>query len=101
MEFSESWNYFFENHGRCPVCKNELCPQVGCTYKFCPMVTRYTEAVVKGNIQWQLINHFKRLQLYRDMYKWQLTQIRKRVAQKNMGNLDKAVKKTYIIDNEL
>jgi hypothetical protein len=99
MEFSPEWDYFFKNKGRCPICKHELCPQFGCTYWKCPSVLDILDGKLGTVKRREYVLHKALIDKYWDQFRESIR--RKNELFGNDSNLDKAMKKTYIIDSKL
>lgn len=98
MEFCDEIKFFFENHGRCPVCKCDMVLQFGCIMNTCPTViaTRETHTKKKNELK----VHYRLRTKQNETY---LTYIREKKLKKVVElakNLDNAPKKTYSLINE-
>jgi hypothetical protein len=105
MDFPESYTYFFENNGKCPLCKGYMSPQSGCKNLECPEVIAILadRSIALRRRRQEILHHWRYINKYRK--RWaefveEKREMRRKAREKR--NIDNAVKKTYsLIEEEL
>jgi len=94
MEFNKWYNFYFENHGKCPLCEKQLVMHCGCVNWECSLCQKS----VREEGEWFALRAEKNYIRRRKQHQQLMDYYERREKRKN---LDKHEKKHYIeADNQ-